>query len=318
MRSVIACSIACCVTLGLGQSALGQEESCPRGAKALGVARTVSIDTSQGPQFGAQYKEASFLASGEVVLTFDDGPLRAYTRPILEALAAHCTKATFFMVGRMAVADPAMVKEVARQGHTVASHTWSHGNLQGLTPLKARAEIELGISGVQQALGAPIAPFFRFPYLRDTPFSLTYLQGRHLASFSIDVDSKDYLTRDPAVVSERVLRELASRRKGIILFHDIHASTASALPGLLTALKERGLRVVHIAPKAHAETSAEYDALAQKEAERRRFAASDPMAKRAFPWSSSGLSEPARGPSAVTRPHRAPRQDDWITKLWRW
>ena len=40
------------------------------------------------------------------MLTFDDGPLRAYTKPVLEALAAQCTKATFFVVGRMAVADP--------------------------------------------------------------------------------------------------------------------------------------------------------------------------------------------------------------------
>ena len=59
--------------------------------------------------FGAPSPESSFLADGEVVLTFDDGPLRAYTVPVLDALAAHCVKATFFLVGRMAVADPELV-----------------------------------------------------------------------------------------------------------------------------------------------------------------------------------------------------------------
>jgi peptidoglycan/xylan/chitin deacetylase (PgdA/CDA1 family) len=318
MRSVAACGLACCVTLGLLQPALGQEP-CARNPNALGVARTVVIDTAPGPQFGAQYRD-TFLADREVVLTFDDGPSRAYTRPILETLSAHCTKATFFMVGIMALADPAMVKEVARQGHTIASHTWSHANLQRLTPLKARAEIEMGFSGVQQALGAPIAPFFRFPYLRDTAFSLGYLQSRQLSAFSIDVDSKDYLTRDPATVRERVLRELAARRKGVILFHDIHASTASALPGLLAEIKARGFRIVHIKPKAQAETVADYDALAQKESERRRVASSNPLAKRSLPWSSTVLSEAKGGPPrAAPRPApRGPADDDWFANIFRW
>ena len=58
---------------------------------------------------GLQYKADDLLKDGEVILTFDDGPLRRYTRRVLKALASHCTKGTFFMVGRMAVADPAMV-----------------------------------------------------------------------------------------------------------------------------------------------------------------------------------------------------------------
>ena len=181
---------------------------------ALGVSRVVEIDTSSGPLFGAQYKEPNFLADGEVVLTFDDGPLRAYTMPVLEALAAHCAKATFFVVGRMAVADPEMVKEYARRGHTVGTHTWSHVNLQALTPLKARAEIELGFSAVQQAMGKPLAPFFRFPFLADPKSMIIHLQERQIGIFSIDVDSKDYRTRDPGTVHRKVMADLARTEKG--------------------------------------------------------------------------------------------------------
>src|SRR5262249_33101275 len=205
-----------------GTQAAGAPEICTPGSNALGVSRTIEIDTSSGPRFGAPYKaREDFLADGEVVLTFDDGPLRAYSRPVLEALQAHCTKATFFLVGRTAVSDPEMVREYARLGDTVGIHTWSHQNLHRLTPLRARTEIELGFSAVQQALGKPVAPFFRFPYLADTQSMTLHLHERHVAIFSIDVDSKDYRTRNPETVHRKVMSDLARAKKGIILFHDI-------------------------------------------------------------------------------------------------
>jgi peptidoglycan-N-acetylglucosamine deacetylase len=284
------------------------------------VSRTVTINAGSGPTFGGHYKGQSFLSDGEVVLTFDDGPMRAYTRPILDTLAAHCTKATFFMVGQMALHDPEMVKEVARQGHTVGTHTWAHANLQSMSQSNAQDEIEMGLSAVQRALGKPIAPFFRFPYLRDSAFTLGHLRARQIAAFSIDIDSRDFKTRDAPTVYERVMREVGSKRKGIILFHDIHASTARALPRILSELKAHNFRVVHLVPKAGVETLAEYDDLARQAAERRRVAtAGNPLAKRAI-VSPSGLlaaealeafTPPATAPRAV------PRDDDWAAKLWR-
>jgi peptidoglycan-N-acetylglucosamine deacetylase len=272
---------------GLGGAlGLGAAEAC--GPQALGVARRVEIDTRAAPRFGYQYQDAGLLGDGEVVLTFDDGPLRAYTRPILEALAAHCTKATFFVVGRMAVADPEMVQEYARQGHTVGTHSWSHANLQAMSPARARAEIELGFSAVQGAMGRPIAPFFRFPYLRDTKWATEYVASRQFAAFSIDVDSKDYRTRDPSAVQSKVMADLARQRKGIILFHDIHASTARALPSLLAELKAKGFKVVHITPKEEVATVAEFDGQALQELGRRRAAlTAEPLARRALTWPAS-------------------------------
>jgi peptidoglycan/xylan/chitin deacetylase (PgdA/CDA1 family) len=318
MRTIKACGLA----LGLLGAAFGPslaQEPCKLGPDALGVARTVEIDTSVGPRFGFQYSEQSFLADGEVMLTFDDGPLRAYTKPVLEALAAHCTKATFFLVGRMAVADPEMVQECARRGHTVGSHTWSHANLQALTPLKARAEIELGFSAVQAALGKPIAPFFRFPYLRDGQSTVTYLQGRQVGMFSIDIDSKDYRTHDGSSVHRKVMSDLARMKKGIILFHDIQRSTAHALPGLLAELKAKGYRIVHLQPKAPLATNPEYDALAQQElAKRRVIAGGQPLAKRALTWPLTEPTVPAVPASAKGRNLR-PRADaqDWSATIWR-
>ena len=148
---------ACCVGV-LAPAVARAQEACTPGPNALGVSRVVEIDTSAGPRFGVQYKEHDLLADGEVVLTFDDGPLRAYTKPVLEALQAHCTKATFFVVGRMAVADPEMVREYARLGHTVGIHTWSHANLHGADAAQGarrdRARLQRRAAGAGQAGGA--------------------------------------------------------------------------------------------------------------------------------------------------------------------
>src|SRR6266540_3431593 len=97
---------------------------------ALGIARVVEIDTTGGPGFGFEhFKSHDFLREGEVVLTFDDGPWPKNTPAVLAALAAHCTKAVFFPIGKHATYEPAILKQVAAAGHAIGSHTWSHKDL---------------------------------------------------------------------------------------------------------------------------------------------------------------------------------------------
>ena len=104
--------------------------ACPGNPDALGVARVVEIDTTGGPGFGFEhFKSMDFLRPGEVVLTFDDGPWPRNTPAVLAALAAHCTKAIFFPIGKHAMWQPGILKQVAAAGHTIGSHTWSHADL---------------------------------------------------------------------------------------------------------------------------------------------------------------------------------------------
>jgi len=267
--------------------------ACASRADVLGISRIVEIDTSAGPRFGDQYQDVHFLADGEVVLTFDDGPMRRYTIPILDALDAQCTKATFFAVGRMAIADPDMLKETARRGHTIGSHTWSHQKLKTTTPANATREIELGLSAVTKSLGAPVAPFFRFPYLADTKATLAHLESRGIGTFGIDIDSRDFRTRNPGTVFRNVLSQLDQKHRGIILFHDIQPSTAGALASLLAELKTRGYKVVHMVPKAQAATVAEYDAIADMALKAKEVAAkADPLATRAVTWPIAPTDQP--------------------------
>ena len=155
-------------------------QACGARDGGLAVSRVVEIDASSGPLFGditSQIKEASFLKPKEVVLTFDDGPMPWVTSSILDTLDRFCTKATFFSVGKMAMAYPSMLRKVVERGHTLGGHTWSHPlNLKRLKIDKAMAEIEKGMAAVSLASGGRAAPFFRFPGLT-VAFQFTICQG---------------------------------------------------------------------------------------------------------------------------------------------
>ena len=196
-------------------------------------------NSKNGPIYGTALNDVSNksqsrtlnLREHEIVLTFDDGPLGANTQEVLDTLQKHCVKATFFSVGRMAQENPKLLKELDRRGHTIGSHTWSHPRAIHLMPADdAKLEIEKGFAAVSQALGKPIAPFFRFPGLRDTPETAAYLASRNISIWSVDVISGD---TEPGATSARITSNVVSRvkqvGKGIILFHDIKKPTADAL-----------------------------------------------------------------------------------------
>jgi peptidoglycan-N-acetylglucosamine deacetylase len=314
-------AVACLLLSGPAAEAGNAQavDACATHSDVLGLSRIVEVDTAGGPHFGhTRAGEFDFLRDHEVVLTFDDGPLRPYTTAVLKALDEHCTKATFFMVGRMAVADPAMVREVAKHGHTIGSHTWSHAKLQVLEADKAKDEIEQGLSGVSRALQTPIAPFFRFPYLRPSNASVDYLKSRNIGSFAIDVDSRDFETKDGDKVKATVMAQLDKRGRGILLFHDIQPSTAHGIKDILDALKAGGFKVVHMVPKAPAATLAEYDTQADREIAHRKLAvAKQPLASRSLVWPQTDAAKPTPAP-AVKKTNDAadeaemPKFEKWV------
>ena len=233
-------------------------------ADPIGLSRIVEIDTGTGALFGDITKfqrEESFLGPKEVLLTFDDGPLPWITQSILDTLDRHCTKATFFSVGRMALAYPQHVKDIMARGHTLGTHTWSHPmNIGRLGFEQGKDQIERGFAAVALAAGQPIAPFFRFPGLNDSDPLLAHMQTRAIASFTVDVVSNDSYIADAGRLTQRVIQQTEKRNGGILLFHDIKASTAKALPGILKELQARGYSVVHMRAKAPVVPLAKYEA----------------------------------------------------------
>ena len=232
---------------------------------ALGVARTVEINTTGGPGFGNEhFKQHDFLRNNEVVLTFDDGPWPT-TPAVLKALADECVKATFFAIGKHATYYPEILKQVAAAGHTVGSHTWSHADLSRRTLQEAKDEIEKGASAVKFALEVPGAPFFRFPALRHPPELVTYLGERNIGIFSTDMDSFDFKMRKPEQIIASIMTKLKKHGKGIVLMHDFQTATSHAVPELLAQLKAGGYKIVHMKAAGTVATLPQYDELMLKE-----------------------------------------------------
>jgi peptidoglycan/xylan/chitin deacetylase (PgdA/CDA1 family) len=237
-----------------GHEAANQADAnCPGHPDALGTSRVLALDPAQNPRIGRmQYADSLPLNDKEVVLTFDDGPLPPYSTQILDILAAQCVKATYFLVGEMARAFPAMVRRIYEEGHTIGTHSEDHPTRFGQLPIeKMRQEIDWGISDVSAALGDPkyLAPFFRIPGLARSDVVESELAARGLIVFSSDTVADDWHHRIGAKgIIAAAMQRLEARGKGILLLHDIHPKTVAALPSLLKELKDKGFHIVQVVP----------------------------------------------------------------------
>jgi len=242
-------TLALVAALLLGTASAAAANEC---SKALGTSRTLTVDPTAFPLVGkAQYQETLALKNREVVLTFDDGPSSPYTEMVLEALAAECVKATFFVLGSNVEDDPELVRRIAKEGHSIGTHTFDHVELDKLPIDDAKKLIDRGIKVATDALqGAPLAPFFRAPMLALTPQLEKHIVSRGLMVWSLDVDSRDWSEIPEEQVIADTIKELEKAGKGIVLMHDIQPVTARALPALLDELKRRNFKVVHVVPAA--------------------------------------------------------------------
>jgi peptidoglycan/xylan/chitin deacetylase (PgdA/CDA1 family) len=225
---------------------------CPGHPDAIGTSRTIVVDPREHGWIGTMsYPETLPLLDKEVVLTFDDGPLPPYTSKILDILKSECIHATFFIVGSMAKAYPALVRRAYDEGHTIGTHSMSHPlSFRKLGFEQAKAQIEDGIAATAAALGDPshLAPFFRFPGFGRTNAADAYLASRGIMAWGADEPADDWKKIGPDEIVRRAMRRLESKGGGVLLLHDIHARTLAALPMILKQLKARGFRIVHVVP----------------------------------------------------------------------
>jgi peptidoglycan/xylan/chitin deacetylase (PgdA/CDA1 family) len=242
----------CTIALALLTAETAPAAGCPGNPDAIGTSRTLVVDPRQYPIIGGmQYGKTLPLQDREVVLTFDDGPLPKYSNQVLNILAAHCAKATFFLVGSQANAHPEGVRKVRDAGHTVATHTQNHpGGMDRLPLDRAKQEVDQGIASVTAALadGTVPAPFFRIPGLRRNDAIEEHAASKGLQVWSADFPADDWRDVSAMRVYELAIQRLEAKGKGILLLHDIQARTVAALPKILTELKARGYRIVHVVP----------------------------------------------------------------------
>lgn len=258
------------IAFGLLLALAGGAQAAACGPEALGVSRTIAIGGS--PHVGLKtYPQTLDLKDHEVVLTFDDGPA-ATTPRVLDALAAQCARATFFLIGRNAAGMPRLVQREIAEGHTVGHHSNSHPMLRSLPLDKAMANIEDGVAAVDKAAGGKDSKFFRFPGFADSPALLEALDKKSMPVFGADLWASDWNVMTPQEELELLMGRLRRAGSGIVLLHDTHKQTADMIPALLAALKAEGFHLVHIVPgdsppalkQAPAGWTSETDATLQK------------------------------------------------------
>jgi len=195
------------------------------------------------------------LPEKTVVLTFDDGPHRLRTAKILDTLNTYGVKGYFFAVGKnlgsvkkeakLHKRNKKIIQRITNEGHILANHSFSHKELTKLS--KEDKLIELGDTNKLIKASTGFDNYlFRPPYGSKNKELEMIAKEQGLTNVMWNVDSMDWADPIPESINNRVFKVLEKKKRGIILFHDIHKQTVNALPSLLEGLAKRGYRVVTV------------------------------------------------------------------------
>jgi peptidoglycan-N-acetylglucosamine deacetylase len=155
--------------------------------------------------------------SKQLALTYDDGPNDPHTFRLLEVLAKHNVKATFFLIGRFVKQRPDIARELISAGHVVGNHTFSHPNLIFATAGQTRTEL----SACQQALSEAVGEhsrLFRPPFGGRRPGTLRIARALGLEPVMWSVTGWDWKGKPAEFVERKVNQQV--RGGDVILLHD--------------------------------------------------------------------------------------------------
>jgi peptidoglycan/xylan/chitin deacetylase (PgdA/CDA1 family) len=183
-----------------------------------------------------------------VAITFDDGPNGHDTGSILDTLARHGAKATFFLLGRSVDAHPDVARRIAAEGHAIGTHTQNHKKLHFASRAEIESEVKAGVETLKRH-GIRNDRLFRAPHGLKSPFLPRVLRNNGLRAIAWTDGVWD---TDQPGVDVIVARSVSRLRPGeILLLHDggsgtDRSQTAAALEPILVYCRNRGLACVTI------------------------------------------------------------------------
>lgn len=190
-----------------------------------------------------------------VALTFDDGPDPKFTPAVLDILARHKVKATFFLIGAQVERNPELVQRIVAEGHEVGNHSFTHPDLGKIPHRRADLEIRLTnliLASVTGRSTVLLRPPFRAD---DTPQSVQDLASIEAATrngmhaITSTIDPRDWERPGADVIVDRVLSQVAADGAGVVLLHDgggDRSQTVRALDRILSGLEVAGFATVQI------------------------------------------------------------------------
>ncbi len=183
--------------------------------------------------------------SRQIALTFDDGPNDPHTLNLLDVLARHQVKATFFMIGRFIRERPDIARRVAEAGHAIGNHTHTHPNLIFCSP----AQVGLQLEDCERTLADTVGEhsrLFRPPYGGRLPHVMRIARQRGLETVMWSVSSRDWTLK----TTDGIEQQVATRIRGgdVVLMHDggnqrigsYRGRTVEAVEHLIPELKAKG------------------------------------------------------------------------------
>ena len=185
------------------------------GAAAVGYAG-YSAYSPRSQLYGRTYLGAE-RGSRQLALTYDDGPNDPHTLRLLEVLARHDVKATFFLIGRFVAEKPEIAREVARAGHVIGNHTFTHPNLIFCSAARVHNELEQCRKTVNDTVGQH-STLWRPPFGARLPHVLGIGRKLGLEPVMWTVSSNDWKIRSAEAVEQRVAKRI--RGGDVILMHD--------------------------------------------------------------------------------------------------
>jgi len=187
------------------------------------------------------------LARGtrQLALTYDDGPNDPHTLRLLETLARHHVRATFFLIGRYVRQRPDIVREIVAAGHIVGNHTFTHPLLIFKSAAEIRKELTDCRSAIQDTIGEH-SNLFRPPFGGRRPAVLRIARELGLEPIMWNVTGYDWSAPPAAVIERKCARQIHGG--DVILLHDgghrqmgaDRAQTVVATDHLITRYKSDG------------------------------------------------------------------------------
>jgi peptidoglycan/xylan/chitin deacetylase (PgdA/CDA1 family) len=184
--------------------------------------------TTDGPEPDA----TAPAAPGVVHLTFDDGPHPAHTPAVLDVLARHDAKATFFVLGSLAEAHPQLVERIAAEGHTLANHSWSHQDLAQMN----QQQFNESVGRTQAALGEHATSCLRPPYGSMNANTRAWAAELGLDVVLWDTDTLDWQKPGVDTIADTIVRGATGGPN--ILLHDGGGDRTQSVQALDQALGE--------------------------------------------------------------------------------
>jgi peptidoglycan/xylan/chitin deacetylase (PgdA/CDA1 family) len=183
-----------------------------------------------------------------VALTFDDGPTPDYTPGVLAILKEKGVRATFFLIGQDAEANPAETRAIAADGHELGNHTYTHPDMT----LASEGDAEMQVTKTDAAIraaGYSDDIHFRPPFGKKLFGLPLYLakNDRTTVTWDIEPESDENIAADPRRIISHVVEQ--TKPGSIVILHVMYPArktSRQALPGLIDALKARGFRFVTV------------------------------------------------------------------------